>query len=166
MLVLKIYFFMLLTVAIPLNVALAFEQSNMTSSNPKESTNMSNPAGAGMSNLSGECAGCSGAEPPDFSNANCDSSYSSTACDIVHDLISLSKDQLGGYILSDNANFVIEQALNILSPENLTKVLQNISPQELSSIKDKLTPQTFDTILSKVPQPQRNEIVNRISPPP
>jgi hypothetical protein len=78
-------------------------------------------------------------------------------------LISLSADKIKSYGLSDNPDYVIKQTFSALDLGNLTKVLQGISPEELSSIRDKVTPQTFDNILSAVPQPQPDEIVNKLA---
>jgi hypothetical protein len=102
------------------------------------------------------------ARPPDFSG--CDENfYHSTACEIVHDLTTLPTDAIRVYGLSDQPDYVIKQTLNLLDVGNLTKVLQNISPQEISKVRDKITNNTFDTILSKVPEPQRHEIINKLS---
>ena len=111
----------------------------------------------------------SGAKPPDMNDIQdmthgCKSNdYPSTACDIVHDLISLPAVAVQNYGLSDQPKFVIKQALNSLDPGNLTKVLQNIAPKDLSIIRDKLTRQTFNTTLSRVPEPERDQILSKLS---
>lgn len=163
----KIHFFVLLTVVlIPLYSPFAFKPAeasdfntgNLTANSSGFSGNRSmQPQAETLDFIEGNAT----ANPSDLSS--CKTEYSATACDMAKDLISLSKDEIGRYGLSDNPNFVIEQTLNSLDPGNLTKVLQNISPQELISIKDKLTPQIFDTILSKVPEPEHSEIVSRAS---
>jgi hypothetical protein len=101
---------MLLTVIIPLNASYAMQQ----------------------------------AEPPDFpptgNLTSCTiSNYQSTACNIAKDLILLSPDRIRDYGLNDYDGKTIEQALKLLDPGNLTKVLQNIPPEDFAQIKDKVS---------------------------
>ena len=131
---------------------------NMTQAEPQDFTT--------TEDYSGNMTHAEPIDSPDLLRGNCDAGYSSTACLIAQDLISLSADEIATYGLGDNPNYVIEQALNSMDSGNLTKVLQSISPHELTSIKDKLTPQTFETILSKVPEPQHTELLSKVSLPP
>jgi len=144
----KILFIMLITVFIPVQATYAFVPSNMTD----------------LSTMEGNMTG---AEPPDMTDItgnNCNTNdFASTACDVMHDLISLPADQIRDYGLGDQSDFVINRTLNNLDPGNLTKVLQNILPEELSMIRDKLTPQTFNTTLLRVPESQRDQIVDKLS---
>ena len=149
----KILFIMLITVFVPVQATYAFAPSNMTD----------------LSTMEGNMTG---AEPPDMSDITgnqtldeiCNTNdFASTTCDIVHDLISLSASQIQDYGLGDQSDFVIKRTLYNLDSGNLTKVLQNISPEELSMIRDKITPQTFNTTLLRVPEPQRDQIVDKLS---
>ncbi len=171
----KILFILLIMVFVPLQATYAFEQGNMTNMIPNGTANMSDFVGNATtleppapSDFVGDTN--SGAEPPDMadmphmSDKNCNTSdYPSTACDIVHDLNSLTADEIRDYGLATQPDFVIKLTLNLLDPGNLTKVLQNIPREEISIIRDKLTPQTFNTTLSRVPEPERDQIINKLS---
>ncbi len=168
----KILFILLIMVFVPVQATYAFEQGNMTNMIPNGTANMSDFVG-NATTLEPPAPSDfvvdanSGAEPPDMvdmADMNCNTSdYPSTACDIVHDLISLPAVGVRDYGLSAQPHFVIKQTLNLLDPGNLTKVLQNIPLEELSIIRDKLTPQTFNTTLSRVPEPERDQIINKLS---
>jgi hypothetical protein len=158
----KILFIMFITVFVPVQATYAFAPSNMTDLSTMEG----NMTGAGPPDFTGtsDFTGNSTAKPSDVVNENCNTNdYASTACDIVHELISLSAAQIRDYGLGDQSDFVIKQTLNKLDSGNLTKVLQNIPPEELSMIRDKLTLQTFNTTLLRVPEPQRGQIVDKLS---
>jgi hypothetical protein len=161
----KILFIMLITVFVPVQATYAFAPSNMTDLSTMEG-NMTGAAPSDFSDFFGtsDFTGNSTAKPSDVVDENCNTNdYESTACDIVHDLISLPAAQIRDYGLGDQSDFVIKQTLNNLDSGNLTKVLQNIPPEELSMIRDKLTPQTFNTTLLRVPEPQRGQIVDKLS---
>jgi hypothetical protein len=91
----------------------------------------------------------------------CDSgNYSSTACEIAEDMISLLPSGIATYGLVDQDPKVIEQTLQLLNNWTLTKVLQSITTEELAQIRQKLTNQTFDNIVS---DPLREQLLNRLS---
>jgi hypothetical protein len=86
--------------------------------------------------------------------------YSSTACEIAKDMISLLPSGIATYGLVDQDPKVIEQTLQLLNNWTLTKVLQSITTEELAQIRQKLTNQTFDNIVS---DPLREQLLNRLS---
>jgi hypothetical protein len=91
----------------------------------------------------------------------CDSgNYSSTACEIAEDMISLLPSGIATYGLADQDPKVIEQTLQLLNNSTLTKVLQSITTEELAQIRQKLTNQTFDNIVS---DPLLEQLLNRLS---
>jgi len=91
----------------------------------------------------------------------CDSgNYSSTACEIAEDMISLLPSGIATYGLADQDPKVIEQTLQLLNNWTLNKVLQSITTEELAQIRQKLTNQTFDNIVS---DPLREQLLNRLS---
>jgi hypothetical protein len=91
----------------------------------------------------------------------CDSgNYSSAACDIAEDMISLLPGNIATYGLANQDSKVIEQTLQLLDNWTLTKVLQSITTEELVQLRQKLTNQTFDNI---VPEPLRGQLLNRLS---
>jgi len=91
----------------------------------------------------------------------CDSgNYSSTACEIAEDMISLLPSNIATYGLADQDSKVIEQTLQLLNNWTLNKVLQSITTEELAQIRQKLTNQTFDNIVS---DPLREQLLNRLS---
>lgn len=93
--------------------------------------------------------------------ARCDTgNYSSTACDIAEEMISLLPSDIATYGLADQDSKVIQQTLELLDNVTLNKVLQSITTEELSKLRQKLTNQTFDNI---VPEPLRERLLNRLS---
>jgi len=104
------------------------------------------------------------AKTSDFSAmASCNSTeLQTTSCKVARDLITLKAEEIKNYGLTDFSDIDIENALNLLDPENLTKVLLNIPDDDLLQINDRLTNSTLNNILSKIPEHQRNEILNKI----
>jgi hypothetical protein len=93
--------------------------------------------------------------------ARCDTgNYSSTACDIAEEMISLLPSDIATYGLADQDSKVIQQTLELLDNVTLNKVLQSITTEELTKLRQKLTNQTFDNI---VPEPLRERLLNRLS---
>ena len=93
--------------------------------------------------------------------ARCDTgNYSSTACDIAEEMISLLPSDIATYGLADQDSKVIQQTLELLDNVTLNKVLQSITTEELAKLRQKLTNQTFDNI---VPEPLRERLLNRLS---
>ena len=93
--------------------------------------------------------------------ARCDTgNYSSTACDIAEEMVSLLPSDIATYGLADQDSKVIQQTLELLDNVTLNKVLQSITTEELAKLRQKLTNQTFDNI---VPEPLRERLLNRLS---
>ncbi len=86
--------------------------------------------------------------------------YSSTACEIAEEMISLLPGNIASYGLANQDSKVIEQTFQLLDNSTLNKVLQSITTDELVQIRKKLTNQTFDNI---VPEPLREQLLNRLS---
>ena len=99
--------------------------------------------------------------PPSELIARCDTgNYSSTACDIAEEMISLLPSDIATYGLADQDSKVIQQTLELLDNVTLSKVLQSITTEELAKLRQKLTNQTFDNI---VPEPLHERLLNRLS---
>lgn len=93
--------------------------------------------------------------------ARCDTgNYSSTACDIAEEMVSLLPSDIATYGLADQDSKVIQQTLELLDNVTLNKVLQSITTEELAKLRQKLTNQTFDNI---VPEPLHERLLNRLS---
>lgn len=93
--------------------------------------------------------------------ARCDTgNYSSTACDIAKEMVSLLPSDIATYGLADQDSKVIQQTLELLDNATLNKVLQSITTEELAKLRQKLTNQTFDNI---IPEPLRERLLNRLS---
>ena len=93
--------------------------------------------------------------------SRCDTgNYSSTACDIAEEMVSLLPSDIATYGLADQDSKVIQQTLELLDNVTLNKVLQSITTEELAKLRQKLTNQTFDNI---VPEPLRERLLNRLS---
>jgi hypothetical protein len=86
--------------------------------------------------------------------------YSSTACNIAEEMISLLPGEIATYGLADKDPKVIEQTLQLLDNMTLNKVLQSITTEELAQLREKLSNQTFDNI---VPEPLHERLLNRLS---
>ena len=92
--------------------------------------------------------------------ARCDTgNYSSAACDIAEEMVSLLPSDIATYGLADQDSKVIQQTLELLDNVTLNKVLQSITTEELAELRQKLTNQTFDNI---VPEPLRERLLNRL----
>jgi hypothetical protein len=104
------------------------------------------------------------AKTSDFSaNGTCNlTELHTTSCKVAKDLTSLNAEEIKNYGLTDFSDTDIENALNLLDPENLTKVLLNIHHEDLLQINDRLTNTTLNNILSKIHEQQRMEILNKI----
>jgi hypothetical protein len=167
----KVLFTLVIILVVPLvpfKSTFAFEQGNMTNLNPMTG----NMSVAEIGNMTANMSdfGKTGAEPSDFidqpnlANGTCNTSdYPSTTCDVVNVLKSLTADEIHSYGLADQPDIVIKQALPLLDPRNLTKVLQNVPHEELTVIRDILTPQVFNRTLSGIPELERNQILNKLS---
>jgi hypothetical protein len=93
--------------------------------------------------------------------ARCDTwNYSSTACDIAEEMVSLLPGDIATYGLADKDSKVIQQTLELLDNVTLNKVLQSITTEELAKLRQKITNQTFDNI---VPEPLRETLLSRLS---
>ena len=93
--------------------------------------------------------------------ARCDTgNYSSTACNIAKEMVSLLPSDIVTYGLADQDSKVIQQTLELLDNVTLNKVLQSITTEELAKLRQKLTNQTFDNI---VPEPLQESLLNRLS---
>ena len=93
--------------------------------------------------------------------ARCDTgNYSSTACDIAEEMVSLLPSDIATYGLASKDSIVIQQTLELLDNVTLNKVLQSITTEELAKLRQKLTNQTFDDI---VPEPLHERLLNRLS---
>src|SRR5918994_1660870 len=63
--------------------------------------------------------------------ARCDTgNYSSTACDIAEEMVSLLPSDIATYGLADEDSKVIQQTLELLDNVTLNKVLQSITTEE------------------------------------
>ena len=93
--------------------------------------------------------------------ARCDTgNYSSTACDIAEEMVSLLPGDIATYGLADKDPKVIQQTLELLDNVTLNKVLQSITTEELAKLRQKITNQTFDNI---VPEPLHETLLSRLS---
>jgi Mg/Co/Ni transporter MgtE len=82
---------------------------------------------------------------------------------IAMDLSRLTPLEIRSYPTSQLSSSDLDSAFQYLSPDSLAKVLLNTHTEDLRTIEAKLTPPTFEQTLDRLYEPDRTEVLNRLS---